>query len=432
MHWQTKKTDSVSVPKGFQLSTAAHYLLWSVLVLAISSEVLVPALVNNGPFGIWHVDNKDVICDFPSIFNFTKAFWLENRPPNISAYSVANHLHVTSSWAGREVSHSLSFGYSPTMLFILAPLVHFSHATAFCIFNGLGLLGVWWQTRPIRCRFGLGLLAFFSPLATSCFQQGQTALLTGAGLLFLFERSRIGFTKLISKQTLLAGIVLWALTAKPPLALTAIAVLLGLRQWQPVLLAGVLTLTTTFTISPILGPGWVSDYLHLISTHNKIQANPAFAFSHYPEHMTNLRGILSVDFKVQDNIASLSSSAIWLASLVWLSVTAPYLRFKTGCVWAIGVILYLLFCPHVSSFEVLQVVLLLPFCVSALNSRLSWQELVLLFVIPLLPFASPVSINNRLGLFTGLLSVIGLVTIYRRINADIDVYACQDIQNTTK
>ena len=391
---------------GYRVSTVAHCLLWVLLVIEVTRKVLIPALASEAPFGIWHVNGAYVFCDFPSIFNFTKAFWLGNRPENISAYSVANHLQVTSAWAGRAVSRSLSFGYSPTMLLILAPFVYFSHAIAFCIFNSAGLLAIWWQTQPIRCRFGLGLLAILSPLAMGCFQQGQTAFLTGAGLLFLFERSRIGFTKIMSKQTLLACIVLWALSAKPPLALTAVAVLLGLRQWRPVLLAGLLALATTLTLSPFLGQGWLTDYLHLIDTYNRIKADPAFAFCFYPEHMANLRGILSVDFRLSDDVASHISSTIWLASLASLAVTSRRLHLTTGGIWGIGILLYLLFCPHVSSFEVLQVLLLLPFCIPAKKGHLNWQELVLLFIIPLLPFTSPVNTDNRIFLFTMLLFLL--------------------------
>ena len=399
---------------GYRVSTVAHCLLWVLLVIEVTRKVLIPALVSEGPFGIWHVNGLYIFCDFPSIFNFTKEFWLENRPENISAYSVANHLQVTSAWAGRDISHSLSFGYSPTMLLILAPLVYFPHAVAFCIFNSLGLLAIWWQTRPTRCRFGLGLMVFLSPLAMSCFQQGQTALLTGAGLLFLFERSRNGFERIISWQTSLAGVVLWALTAKPPLALTAVAVLLGLRQWRPVVLATLLVLITTLTISPLLGPGWIADYFQLISTHNRVQADQAFAFSHFPQHMANLRGVLSIDANLPDDIASGISSIVWLVVLTILVAAGPRLRLTVGGFWSVGILFYLLFCPHVSSFEVLQVVLLIPFCIPAQSKKLDWKELVLLFMVPLLPYASPVQLDNRIFLFSGMMFLLGFIFVNRR------------------
>ncbi|RII27798.1 MAG: hypothetical protein CXR31_06110 [Geobacter sp.] len=410
---QTKR-DSVPELSGYRLSTVAHCLLWTLLAIEVIRNVLIPALDSVGPFGIWHVNGLYIICDFPSIFNFTKAFWLEHRSQGSSVYSVANHLKITSAWAGQEYNHSLSFGYSPTMLLVLSPLVYFSHAMAFCIFNSAGLLAIWWQTQPIRCRFGLGVLAFLSPLSIACFQQGQTALLTGAGLLFLFERSRNGFERIVSWQTSLAGPVLWALTAKPPLALTAVVVLLGLRQWRPVLLAALLVLITTLSISPMLGPGWITDYIHLITTHNRIQADQAFAFSHFPQHMANLRGVLSIDGNLPDDVASRISSTVWLAVLTMLVAAGPRLRLTVGGFWSVGLLFYLLFCPHVSSFEVLQVVLLLPFCIHAQIKKLSWKELVLLFMVPLLPYASPVQLDNRIFLFSGMLFLLVFISVYWR------------------
>ena len=125
--------------------------------------------------------------------------------------------------------------------------------------------------------------------------------------------------------------------------------------------------------------------------------------------MANLRGILSVDFRLSDDVASHISSTIWLASLASLAVTSRRLHLTTGGIWGIGILLYLLFCPHVSSFEVLQVGLLLPFCIPAKKGRLNWQELVLLFIIPLLPFTSPVNTDNRIFLFTMLLFLLWFV-----------------------
>lgn len=394
---------------GYRLSVFAHCLLWVLLVLLVSRQVMPPPLNTISHFGISSENGITTIVDFASIFNFTKAFWLEQLPTGISAYSVANHLRVTSDWLGHASIYSLSFGYSPTMLWLLAPMVHFSHALSYFIFNSAGLLAIWWQTQPGRCRYGLGLLAFLSPLAMTCFQNGQTALLTGAGLLFLSERSRERFEMIISWRMFFSALALWALTAKPPLAITAGAVLLGLRQWHPVLLAALLTLVTTLIISPVLGAGWITDYLHLITTHNQLQADPAFAFSHVPQRMANLRGVLSVDFNVPDNIAARTSSFIWLATLIVLVASGPFLRLTVGGFWSIGVLLYLLFCPHVSSMEVLQVVLLLPFCLPTTSEKLGWKELVLMFVVPLLPFATPVQLDNRMILFSGLLFLLGFV-----------------------
>lgn len=400
-------------PPGYRLSVIIHYIVWAVIVFMVTKQVLLPAL-NTISFGIWHNNGGLRIIDFPFTFNFTKAFWLEERPMGISIYSAANHLQVIRGWIGMDAEHSLTFGYTPTMLLILSPLVLLSPAIAYCVFNGAGLLAVWWQTRPVRCRLGLGLLSFISPLSMLCFFMGQNSFITGAGLLFLYERSRSGFEKLSHRQAILSTLLLWALTAKPPIALTVGVVLLGMRQWRPVLFAALLTLATTLAISPLLGSGWADDYIQLITTYNRVLADPVFTSGHYPKHMANLVGVLSVDFNLPDDIASRISSFIWLGALAGLVVLGPRLRLSVGGFWSIGVLLYLLFCPHVSSYEVLQVILLVPFCIPALSEKLHWKELTLLCMVFFLPFASPVQSDNRIILFSGLLFLLGFVGILWR------------------
>ena len=306
-----------------------------------------------------------------------------------------NHLKVTSDWAGIRLDNAHPFGYSPTMLWVLAPLIYFSHIMAFCIFNIAGLFSVWWTTHPARCRLGVGLLAFFSPLALSCFILGQTALLTGAGLLFIAEKTREGNRADGWRIPILAGIALWALTAKPPFALTAGAVLVGLRQWRPLFVAVILTVFSTLAITPLLGPNWIHDYLHIIGSFDRISADSAFAWTHHPSQMANLRGILSIDFGVADDVASRISNIMWFIALLCIAAVGNRPRFTEGVIWPVGILSYLLLCSHVSFTEELQLVLLLPLCVR-LQNKLSWQELVLLVIIPLLPFASP-----AIGLFAG-------------------------------
>jgi hypothetical protein len=124
---------------------------------------------------------------------------------------VKNHLKVTSGWAGGPVPYSLHFGYSPTMLWVLAPLVPFSHATAYLLFNIAGLFAIFWMTRPGLRRLGIGLVMFFSPVALFCFYLGQTAFLSGAALLLLALKTSDS-RKEGWRDTAVTGIVLWAIT----------------------------------------------------------------------------------------------------------------------------------------------------------------------------------------------------------------------------
>jgi hypothetical protein len=63
-------------------------------------------------------------------------------------------------------------------------------------------------------------------------------------------------------------------------------------------------------------------------------------------------------------------------------------RLPAASLWSLGILSYLLFCPHVTATEELQVVIILALCVSP-KGRLSRPELVLLITLPLLVFFSP-------------------------------------------
>ena len=256
--------------KSVRWPIAVHLLLCAALTGWISSEMLLSRTGTVTTSGIMLAPHEPgsssrelTIVDFPSHLNFVKKAWLGETTvkSGSSIYSLENHLKVTSDRAGIKLGNALPFGYSPTMLLMIAPLVCFPHFIALHLFNMAGLFGVWWTTHPGRCRLGVGLLAFFSPLAHACFSLGQTALLTGAGLLFIAEKSREGRRKGGWSIPVLTGAALWALTAKPPLALTAGAVLVGLRQWRPLIVAAILSVCTTLAVTPLLGLNWAGDYL---------------------------------------------------------------------------------------------------------------------------------------------------------------------------
>jgi len=385
-----------------------HLSVWTIIVLWVSKEILAPATRMDSKFGITRsaegpgLSESLTILDFPSHFNFARKTWLRQTTVNAghSVYSRENHLKVSSEWAGVKLDSALLFGYSPTMIWVLAPLIACPPGAAFCLFNMAGLLMLWWTTHPSRCRLGVGLLSFGSPLALACFALGQTALLTAAGLLFIAESTRAGSREGRWRQALLAGAVLWALTAKPPLALTAGAALVGTRHWRPLLAAAILTSATTLAITPLLGRNWAYDYLQLIGSYDLVNGGAAFAGNFVPGQMANLRGILSVDFRIADDIASHISSVLWGITLLCIAAFGSRNRCTEGAIWSFGILAYLLLCPHVTSTEELQLMLLLPLNVRPQN-RLGRRELALLVMIPLLPFASP-----AIGLFAGSRAVL--------------------------
>jgi hypothetical protein len=341
------KKNSTGYPKVWKTQSnavsAVHLILWVVLAFEIV-RYLIP-VVGNPSFGIFFQPEKNGqvlrIRDFPFDFNFVQKAWRRETTVSSGAsiYSLKNHLKVTSDWAGTEVPGSLQFGYSPTMLWVLAPLVPFSGATAYLIFNIAGLFATFWMTRPSRCRWGIGLLPFFSGAARYCFVLGQTALATGAGLLFIAGQPLGSGNRQGWRDHLTGGAVLWALTAKPPIALSAAAVLIGLRQWRMLLAAGLLSVVSTLTLWPLLGPHWLTDYMHLFGTYNTTDAGPAFVMAVVPSVMASLRSILSVDIGLRDDISSLISLIVWLSALGYITLAGLQLRLPAAALWAMSICL---------------------------------------------------------------------------------------------
>jgi hypothetical protein len=152
--------------------------------------------------------------------------------------------------------------------------------------------------------------------------------------------------------------------------------------------AGALTVISIWLVSPLLGPHWVTDYLRLIRSYNRIDAGPVFAFSIVPELMGNLRAILSVDFALRDDISSLISAAVWFIALVSVSIAGLRSRVSAPALWAMSILSYLLFCPHVTSTEELQLLVIFSMCVPP-DKKLARRELLLFFSLPLLVFITP-------------------------------------------
>ncbi|MRR06869.1 MAG: DUF2029 domain-containing protein, partial [Deltaproteobacteria bacterium] len=323
--------------KSSRLLLAAHFTLWVLLSIVVCKQVLLPAFYAGPAFGISvqtaESDSKQStlhVLDFPYLLNFVKETMLHQTAAKLdtSAYSPENHIQVTRNWVNNSIKETrywagrdfaMPFAYSPTMLCLLAPLVLFPNNIAYCLFNALGLLAIWWMTHPYRCRYGIGLLSLFSPIALACFVLGQTALISGVCLLFIAEKTHDENRIARWNSSLPVGAALWMLTAKPPFAVTALAVLLGLRRWRPLLVAGILTVLSTVIISPFLGADWLSDYLQLISSYDLAHISSVYSWSIRPDTMANLRAILSVDVGIPDDIASQASVIIWLLTIIYLA-----------------------------------------------------------------------------------------------------------------
>jgi hypothetical protein len=310
------------------------------------------------------------IRDFAAHLRFTREVWLGwdrgigwPKAWEPSAYSPFAHWVVMSRWFGdgpeetqRQVGdwrrdpriRALPFGYSPTMLYTLGPLTLLPDVWAYGVWTLLGWLAAWWMCRTVSPL--TTLLILISPLTVRSQALGQTAILTTAGLLFLMLESRRESPRVIAMS-----LVLWALTAKPPLALTAGIVLLALRQWRPVAVAVGMTAVTTLLAWPWLGWNWVSDYLSML-----------FAWCLGPEYMSSLRSILSLYLRVPDDVSSRVALLLWLPALALVAWRGS---------WRSAVLAMLLLGPHVNATEDVALIVVAassPLPVAALAIVAAW------------------------------------------------------------
>jgi glycosyl transferase family 87 len=300
------------------------------------------------PFGVMLGQGGSYrVMDFASHRGFACAVWSGDIPRagEGSIYRVDAHLRATARWTGLAAPIALPFGYSPTMLLLLGPLCLVSTRVAFLLWSVAGAAAITWFSLGRRVHWA-ALLPLVSPLAVGSIALGQTAILSTAALLFLMLGAGTGLA-----STGAAALVLWILTAKPPLAITAGAALLVTGRWRVVAAAAVITLVSTVAIRPWLGPGWIGDYLSLLTNYDQVRLPPAFAWSISPGLMSNLRAALHSDLGMSDDLAVELSTGVWLATLAALVVGLRTRRAEPPLVWSLVILAFLLFCPHVSATE---------------------------------------------------------------------------------
>ena len=376
---------------AMRLSGWLHSLLTALLVLMVAWRVLLPA-VSDRNFGITgDSDSGGWSSDFAAILTYAKALW-----DGSAGYDVASHLRVTSQRAGRPVEHALPFGYPPTVLWVLGPFCLLPTQWAFVVWTLLGLAAASWMMRGASIWV---TAAFFSPLAFSCYKLGQTGILSAVGLVALLARDRAGVGILTSHTGVwMSAFILWMLSAKPPVAVTAAVALLAGSSWRPVAWAALLVVLSLLALTPHLGVGWVGDYLRIVTHYDRESANPIFAWGLVPETMSNLRALLHVTFGLGDHMASRISSLFWLLALLAIVFSSRGGRIPFEARWGCAVLAYLLFCPHLTSTEDLHLVVIIIVLSSAATA-----------VSPLLRSAAMAAIAVALFLASGLV----VATSYR-------------------
>lgn len=337
-----------------------------ITVLAVIVYALCAPAYRESPFGISINGGKLIIRDFASHFNFARAFWHGGAD-----YSLSTHLRLTSEWAGRPINRALPFGYSPTMLWLLSPLAFLSTFNAYVVWVLLGCAAVIWICRTDAFSVPICAVLLLTPLAFFSFALGQTSILSTAALVALVRRHVELHDDAKSERwswSLLPDVVLlWALSAKPPLAITAGAALLACRRWKTVTIAVVATIATSVLLTARLGQSWMVDYLSMITHYDLETAPTEFAWSLHPDHMTNLRSVLWYSGVVGDHLASVISSACWIVATGFVVLHSRKSGRDATSVWLSVCAAYLMFCPHLSSTEDMLLVVVAT-CIAAAYS----------------------------------------------------------------
>ncbi|MDZ4788179.1 MAG: hypothetical protein SH807_04485 [Blastochloris sp.] len=390
-------------------------ILAGALILAVSALLL-------SSKNLWSLhyqanSNEAVeITDFQ--FHHGYSVFLRHNP-HTAAYQESSHYAFMKQLMKGEPEGSLSFGYSPTLAFLYGwtGLDNSRLAWIVWILASLTLfLGAVKKYLPDlnRVESAFLLVVFASPAVVMTLYQGQTALLTTGIFLWLATNSE---KNPVCKVTSVINILLLVLlTIKPPLALCAGCIMLTHKNFREVFTAALIALIIgIFWTLRESNLQWVTDYLSLVNSWNKTDASPFFGSWIWPETMSNLRGVL-YQIKCSDRTAFLISKTCFGLALIIFTCAAYKLRshLSSKARWTLGLLIYLLFCPHLSATEDLAMIavflwlstdtsLTLSSCERLFIMILCSSATFLLIMIPWLPQAPLAVFMIKAAFLLGLL-----------------------------
>jgi hypothetical protein len=348
------------VPDFILSSRATVWMRCAALALVIVSAAALVGMIQQTqpglPFGVFYVPEKNAWSaqDFSSHFQFSRHLWLNDLT---HPYTVAGHNAMMSAWIGRPIEGALPYGYTPTFALVLLPLLPLPPVTAYGLWVLLPALMmcflIWkWagaSDPALRLWAVLFLVAGFSATFIRSAQLGQTAIWSALMLLALFFRKKNPARPLPSD--LLTGFLLFLLSAKPPLAVTASLALWWSGERRPIGYALGLTALWIALVTLWLGVGWIPDYVTLLSHYNLNDAPSALATSLEPNRMSNLRNFLYGFNDWNDSLCARVSGLAWLLGCAFGAVLFWKKRLAVPTALALSLAIYEAFCPHLTYTE---------------------------------------------------------------------------------
>ncbi|MFM7149429.1 MAG: hypothetical protein ACKO23_06265, partial [Gemmataceae bacterium] len=99
-------------------------------------------------------------------------------------------------------------------------------------------------------------------------------------------------------------------------------------------------------------PGWISDYVYLLTHYTQEKASPAFAWSlGLITSPSNLRSFLILSFQIGDHLAGLTSWFAWIMALIFLAIGWRARKLVSDSLWSLAILAMLMFSPHLSNPE---------------------------------------------------------------------------------
>lgn len=303
------------------------------------------------------------------------------------AYDQAAHYLAQKQATGTDAPHQYFF-YPPVYLLLCAPLAALPYLVAFGVFQVVTLVVFIGTMRSLLRLQGaawlLPVLAFPSVFWT--IGLGQNAFLNAA----LFG----GFTLLLDRRPVTAGMLLGCLCYKPHFGLLAPVALLAGRQWRVIAGAAVTVAACVAASVSLFGWGTWGAYLAELSHSDHVYSTGAIDFAGIvtPFGAARLLGVpTNAAYAVQ---AIVSVGMVALIAAVWLRVTSPNLRAATL------VSATLLAVPLVLLYDQLPLLIAIGWllCEARQTGLLAWERIVLLAIYPLALVSLPLSQSTHMPL----------------------------------